>query len=524
MLSKLLLYYHTLRHLRWVQIAYHLVNKLKRFGKYLPAFKHVKNECTSVDLVLSNSIQTATSYLGENEFEFLNIKQKFTEKIDWNETRQGKLWVYNLNYFEFLSQANLNEKEGLSLIENFIKNEKIIKDGFEPFPLSLRGLFWIKFLSRYQIKDDAIDQSLYRQYTELSKYPEYHLMGNHLLENAFSLLFAAYYFNQNEWLKQANRILEEELEEQILEDGAHFELSPMYHQLILFRLLDAINLLQNNTRPQNKDLLFLLKQKASLMLGWMTQMTFANGEMPMLNDSAPNIAPVSDSLLRYAKRLNIKRTIKALGESGYRKVLMPTYELLIDAGNIGPDYIPGHAHSDTFNFILYHKNQPLIVDTGISTYEKNARRKLERSTFSHNTVMVNGEEQSKIWAGFRVAQRAKIILFDEKEDSLTAAHDGYRSVKTTHQRKFIYHENRIEINDFLTSDRPAHAFLHFHPDVHIQLLKNRIEGKFGSIQFTNAIKIKTEPYQYALGYNKTQLATKVVIQFKESLITSIQLS
>lgn len=37
---------------------------------------------------------------------------------------------------------------------------------------------------------------------------------------------------------------------------------------------------------------------------------------------------------------------------------------------IGPDYIPGHAHADTFNYELRIDGVPFIVDTGISTYNK----------------------------------------------------------------------------------------------------------------------------------------------------------
>ena len=43
-------------------------------------------------------------------------------------------------------------------------------------------------------------------------------------------------------------------------------------------------------------------------------------------------------------------------------------------------YQPGHSHADTFNFELYIKNKPIIVDTGISTYENNQQRRYERST------------------------------------------------------------------------------------------------------------------------------------------------
>ena len=41
-----------------------------------------------------------------------------------------------------------------------------------------------------------INQTLYNHYQLLLNNLEYHLLGNHLLENAFSLLFGAYYFQR----------------------------------------------------------------------------------------------------------------------------------------------------------------------------------------------------------------------------------------------------------------------------------------------------------------------------------------
>src|SRR5690606_5937395 len=158
-----------------------------------------------------------------------------------------------------------------------------------------------------------------------------------------------------------------ELNEQILGDGAHFELSPMYHQILLYRLLDTLNLVKNN-RWKDDSLLVLFHEKARLMLGWLHGITFSNGDIPMVNDSAFDISPSSSDLMRYADRLGITHEDIPISSSGYRMIRLRQYELFVDVGNIGPDYIPGHAHSDTLNFILYVNRQPLIVDVGVSTY------------------------------------------------------------------------------------------------------------------------------------------------------------
>jgi hypothetical protein len=232
----------------------------------------------------------------------LNLSKSFN-KIDWNYAGYGKLWTYNLNYFDFLSQDSDVDK--LKLINSFIDNSKNIDAGMEAFPISLRGINWIKYLSFNNIRDKKIDDSLYAQYYILLDSLEYHLLGNHLLENAFSLLFGAYYFQDEVLYKKAKELLLEQLEEQILDDGGHFELSVMYHQIMLFRLLDCLNLVKNSSWME-RELLDFLTLKAEMMLAWLEEISYENGDIPLLNDSANGIAPLTEQLISYGERLELK--------------------------------------------------------------------------------------------------------------------------------------------------------------------------------------------------------------------------
>ncbi|MFH0726549.1 MAG: heparinase II/III family protein [Pseudomonadota bacterium] len=45
------------------------------------------------------------------------------------------------------------------------------------------------------------------------------------------------------WLKKGLTLIGEEMDEQILPDGGHFERSPMHHAMILEDCLDLLNLL-----------------------------------------------------------------------------------------------------------------------------------------------------------------------------------------------------------------------------------------------------------------------------------------
>lgn len=523
--NKLKLLLHTLKFLKAKQVFFRLYYFLKnRLLKY-SAKKRSPSNFNPISW--KDGIYNYTSFdTKELTFKFLNISHSFNDKIDWNYQKYGKLWTYNLNYFDFLNQDSISKEDGISLIEDYIKNENVLLDGKEPYPISLRGINWIKFLSKNKISNSDIDTILYNDFIVLSKNLEYHLLGNHLLENAFSLLFGAYYFQDELLYIKSKELLKKELNEQILNDGAHFELSPMYHQILFFRLLDCIHLIKLNNFWKSDNLLLFLISKASLMYSWLKQITYQNGDVPMVNDSTYSIAPSSKNLFNYSKKIGVHLVLQPLSVSGYRKITSEKYELFMDVGNIGPDYQPGHAHSDTFNFELRLNKIPFIVDTGISTYEKNEIRQNERSTVSHNTVMVNNLEQTNVWGGFRVGRRAKILDIIENESQIIAYHNGYKNLGIFHQRTFKWNDDKIEIIDSLNKFCKAKAFFHFHSSINKPRIENEtlvLDDLKLKISFSNHSNIEIQKYKLSHGFNLRKSAYKVVINFNQTFLTEIRL-
>ena len=524
-IGKIKLLINTVKYLKPLQVYYRLYYFFRSIifnrnvvQKPVPVFESINWE---------NRLNHPVCYLNRNKsFTFLNITHQFSEQIDWNYNDYGKLWTYNLNYFDFLNQEQMSKDTGVDLIIDYIKNDKTLKDGKDPYPISLRGINWVKFLSNNKVKDEIINSALYFHYSILFKNLEYHLLGNHILENAFSLLFGAYYFQDEKLYKKSYKLLISELNEQVLKDGAHFELSPMYHQIVLSRLFDSIQLIKLNTEWKKDDLLSFLEQKAILMLSWLHNITYRSGQITMVNDSTFNIAPSSIQLFSYAKNLGIIDQKIPLSDSGYRKIISNNYELFIDVGNIGPDYQPAHAHSDTFNFELINEGKPIIVDRGISTYEKNSKREEERSTNSHNTVEINSQNQSQVWGGFRVARRAKIINLKENDKCISATHDGYKRKGFMHNRVFEWSDYYIKIKDFLnkSSLNKAQAHFHFHSSINKPIIKNDkviLTDRNISMSFDGNSKINLKSYDLSFGFNKTNKAFKLIVDFDKNLNTRI---
>jgi len=509
--------FNTVKYLKPIQIYYRLYYFVRVRLRKLSGFKYpLSIPSNSVTLTLQPSI-TSYASLNDRTFVFLNLSHTFENSIDWNFSKYGKLWTYNLTYFDYLQQEDISKEDALSLFKDFIIHTESHKDALEPFPISLRGINWVKFLSIHSIKEKSIDDNLYAQYNILMDTLEYHLLGNHLLENGFSLLFGAYYFKDDKFYSKAKEILTNELTEQILDDGAHFELSPMYHQIMLFRLLDCINLVKNNSY-KNSDLLSFFEAKAEVMVGWLNVMTFTDGNIPLFNDSAYSIAPTTEQINRYATELKINSKVTKLSTSGYRKYQNSRYEVVTDIGHIGPDYIPGHAHADTFSFELYLNGNPFIVDSGLSTYETNARRTDERSTAAHNTVEIDNLNQSEVWGGFRVANRAYVTILHENSNNIKAVHDGYQKrLNALHEREFIFEDDSIKIIDKIISDNKYKALLrlHFHPKIDESMIKKHI------ILDNSEYTIKD--YQYSPEFN-TQINAKVLeISFTKKLVIRIVL-
>lgn len=512
-------YYHTLRYLKTKQIYYQIYYRLRKTFRKCSKFKYpLVLDCQSGSCQLIPFPCKYQSFLKNDQFNFLNLLSSFS---DWNDSRLGMLWAYNLNYMDYLLQEDMSVEEGKRWIDKFVAEIESNRIGLNPYPIALRGVNWIKFVSIHQneicdLDKKRWDASLYAQYQILFDNLEYHLMGNHLLEDAFSLYFASFYFQDTHMFDKSSLLLREQLQEQVLDDGGHYELSPMYHCILLDRLLDCINITRSCKRGEPWCRLeSYLISVAQRMCGWLAAMQYQNGEIPLLNDAANGIAPTPGILFDYAQRLGLEWRKNDLTDSGYRKKNFGQAELIMDVGAIRPDYIPGHAHADTFNYELRWQGHPFIIDTGISTYNKNKRRQYERGTEAHNTVTINGRNSSEVWGGFRVARRACVLALEETSHSVMAS-CSVCGVK--HERSFIWNDNGLMIKDRLSRKSSAANYIILHPDVKVEMVKqNSVKTNLGDIEFEGNSSLKVELVDISFEYNKLIQTHRIKINFSKAM-------
>jgi len=482
-LSSLSLYWHTLRHLKPIQLS----NRMWR--KIAPATPDTRLAPKIRGLAhhWSAPITPAPCMTGPKSFIFLNEPGKAREPADWNTPERDKLWLYNLHYFDDLraQEAEARTKWHRSLIAQWIEqNPPGFGNGWEPYPLSLRIVNWVKWAVAGNELEQEWVQSLAIQVRFLRKSLEWHLLGNHLLANAKALVFAGLFFEgqeADEWRKKGLSILGKQLSEQILLDGGHFELSPMYHCIILEDLLDLqnLNLAYPNIIPDTAHEYWHMS--ANHMRSWLNVMTHPDGEISFFNDAAFGICAAPAALDRYAIALGLgvveapQIGITHLKSSGYIRVQHGELVAILDVAPIGPSYLPGHAHADTLSFELSVNGQRIIVNSGTSLYGVGAERQRQRSTAAHNTLEIDGESSSEVWSGFRVARRARPfnlqISESENEIIIKCSHDGYRRLRGNNicTRTWKFSNRMLCVIDQVSGPhQQAVARFHCHPGLQIE--------------------------------------------------------
>lgn len=499
---KLLL--HTVEHLKPTQIVFQIKNRLIK-----PTYKdYISNQSKEVTVIPFINKYTC---LNGDKLTFLNLSDTFSS---WNDTTKGMLWAYNLNYMDWLLQKNFQKQESVKWIDRFIDDLPYNKVGLDPYPTALRGINWVKFFTLYpEEKTQRRENSLYSQYKLLEKKIEYHLLGNHLLEDAYSLFIGGWYFADEKMLNKAKKLLRKELQRQVLKDGSHYEQSPMYHCILLDRLLDCYNFAVSDTSFSDKSFLAFLKEKAEAMLGHIQTIIYSDGSIPLLNDSALGIAPTPKQIFEYAKNLKLSYGKIPLKECGYRQFYNNTMEAIVDVGNITATYQPGHTHADTFNYELRIDGNEFIVDSGISTYNKDSRRQWERSTVAHNTVSVDNKSSSEVWGGFRVGKRAKVRIIEEKDRYIRVKHNGFG---VACERSFRCTTRAFEVTDAIK--KRAVSYIHLAPNVKIVSCNDsEIITSVAKISVRNATKIEIEDTRVAKEYNRLQHNKTIKIYFDRVL-------
>jgi len=504
----------TARHLTARQWLGHLAKILRKPFSFRPPRSEFLNP---PPLTLPPPGWAVDPFPRDSDFNLLNRRRVFHDAVEWGWQGYGPLWNYTLNSFDWKLPSGAPEP-ALDLMESFLDGLEGNPSGMDPWPTSRRIVNWIRLLEGQGVdsrRRRRLAAAVKAQAYWLSHRLEYHLLGNHLVENGLALLWAGTWLRDRRLLIRASSLLNREMQRQILRDGGHEERSTMYHCRLLDGLLDALALVRRNPgRGISVDLEDMIKGSADAMLGWTRAMAFRDGSLPLLNDSAPGGFPTLEFLTEKAGRLGLMGNPRPLGASGYRRLDADGIEALIDVGPPGPDHNPGHGHCDTLAMVVRAGGMPLLVDPGVSAYHDSRVRAEERGTAAHNTVVVNDEDQNEIWGTFRMGRRAAVRDLEESEGFISAGHTGYDHMGARHYRSLEVKSREIRILDRIDGPGVASgiAWFHFPPDMQLRQANDRVYWPGGEILWRGGRASRVAGHVSA-GFNRRLEAPAIRVDF-----------
>jgi hypothetical protein len=330
------------------------------------------------------------------------------------------------------------------------------------------------------------------------------LTGNHYLADIAGLAVLGCLIGGNvpvaeEWRKFACDELANEMGKQVYPDGWDFEASTAYHRLAMECFLIPAIMTERVGEAMDDS----YRERLKLMAEFVRDITLPDGSFPVIGDNDSGVfmslQPRSGGDLNYLLALSIaylgNPSLKLEGVPLCPEVLwfmgdvgrgrFEAFEsnerparasypdgglyclrssdggdlLTFRLGPVGQRGNGGHAHNDQLSVTIWFGGKPLVVDPGTPCYTSDpVKRNLYRSTRSHSTISIGGEEQSRFIDGnlFTLPQEFSIgdvsMHCEEEFASLEGSMRGYgpwweNEVRITRRVSFIPARHQVEIAD-----------------------------------------------------------------------------
>lgn len=416
--------------------------------------------------------------------------------VDWFPARKSALWVFTLHYHEWL--ADLRAAGDVETARRLVSSWMLEcgtyhKVAWHPYPMSLRLVSWLSHAEWLLAGADeefarAFGDLLVRQSRCLMDGLEWHLGGeNHLIKNLKALIYVgACVAGRRDYLVFGLAELLRQIDRQILPDGADFERSPAYHAQVLEDLAGVAAVLKRcgGIPPSLEDAI----ERMGAALAFYR---YPDGGLALFNDGDVGDVAHLDALLRVSFAGD--RPV-VLPDAGYVRLERGKTLVMMDAGKVGPDENPGHAHADTLSFEMCAGKERVVVNSGTFGYQHKLRNKL-RGTAAHSTVCVDGMDSAEVWGGFRVGRRPEKVTLAVKDSGsgdmvVEGSHDGYRNIRVGHKRSIMLSgdgtmvQGEDEITGRAGDKCKVMAFFHLHPLVKVRLVSDaeaRLELASGKV-------------------------------------------
>jgi len=495
--------------------------------------------------------------LAAGQIELLGMVRELGDPAAWQHAEAPLLWRFHLHYWDWAwgLAADPDRAAASAVFARLWHSWRAAiqfgsGDAWLPYPAALRAWSWCGQY-RHLVAGTDLDGLFIAALADHAGFLRWHLEsdigGNHLIKDLKALAGLAVFFGDQRLLRRVLGRLASQVSVQVLPDGGHYERAPAYHCQVLADLIDTAELVQAAGVSPGSELTGAIRR----MRGWLDHVLLPDGQVPLLNDGYPVPAGLLAALRlkpptagRVPPGPPRARSLVVLPDTGLARAAIGGWHLLADVGPPCPDELPGHAHADTFGCLVHVDGEPLLIDTGTSTYAVGPRRQYERSTAAHSTVQIDVADSTEVWGAFRAGRRARVrdVVARATADTVTieAAHDGFRRLpgRPVHRRRWTLTPSELTVDDEITGSGQHTICVRWHlaPGTGVQIQGRpadrpgaagsdearaaastsgaaviRTAGRAGvsigvNVSATYPLRLSVESVPVAVGFSRTQVA------------------
>jgi hypothetical protein len=337
-------------------------------------------------------------------------------------------------------------------------------------------------------------ESLLAQLRHVRRYPSVYSSPNtHLIGEATALFIGGLLLDgtaeTRTWRDFGADLLAQEIHRQVLHDGVHCELSTGYHCYATDFYMQALILARRN----HCDFPLQVAVKVEQMLEFVMHISRPDGSIPQLGDDDGGRALALDRQdyrcyrdglssgavlfdrpdFKWQSHAFQEETLWLLGRDACTLYTMlpatvpygksqvfdaagylvhrtgwteDDSHAVFDCGGLGAP-TGGHGHADALSLVLFSGGRDLLIDSGTCVYNGAPEwRDYFRSSYAHNTVVVDGCDQSEQAGTFQWRSRAvarELPCSPNGLDSVAGEHTGYERLASPvlHKRRVSFCED-----------------------------------------------------------------------------------
>lgn len=557
-------------------IMSHNIKIDKYFNLIKIDFEKIANYCLeNYSYEVKQVIETANNICNQKFLFNLNWDMEqtheivhFIDEIDWEYYPQDDPeWTYALNrhrYWITLGQAyqlTKDEKYARTFsyqlchwIDNVKLNNTTKNTTWRSIEAGLRCEYWLKAINYFKASKYITKREIIKMKNSLIEHGEYLLSKDvpfskisnwGILEN-HGLFEIGIALENKEYIQVAKRRLEEEINIQIMNDGVHWEKSPMYHNEVLHCCLDVIHLGIENNEFFSEEFIKKIKKMAKVNMIWKKP----NHKEFMQGDSDDfdlrDIITLSsyifdDGIMKFAgynkldfysiwklgynaiekyNKIKVKKPdfTSCFLESSGNYYLRSSWEnnsnlLHFSCGSVGG----GHGHCEKLHIDLVANGEDILVDSGRFTYVDSEIRHILKGPKAHNTIIIDNidfMEMTNSWGYSKLATSVKQENYtSNKYDLIQGGHLGYIEQGVYVNRKIIFIKPDIYIVSdemYTGQEHEYNQYLHFNNNgvININEISNQIsyisDKSNVFIQFIDNIKLEKISTKLSRVYNKIE--------------------